>query len=81
MTFIPVSPGATSSSSEFSQVSNTNNEYTQVAKNKSCSVLGFIWLSNTEMVYVTDTGLELYNINQVYKAYKETSVMLWLLLN
>jgi len=70
VTFIPVSPGATSSSSEFSQVSNTNNEYTQVAKNKSCSVLGFIWLSNTEMVYVTDTGLELYNINQDKKNIK-----------
>ena len=40
-------------------------EYSQAARAKSCSVLGFVWLTNSDLVYITDAGMELYTVNQV----------------
>ena len=40
-------------------------EYSQAARAKTCSVLGFVWLNNSDLVYVTDGGIELYSVNQV----------------
>jgi len=37
-------------------------EYSQAAKAKNCIVLGFIWTSSTEVVYVTDLGIEIYTV-------------------
>ena len=33
-------------------------------------MLGFVWLTNTELVYITDLGLELYNVNQEKRTVK-----------
>ena len=40
------------------------------AKAKNCSVLGFVWLSNSELVFITDLGLELYTVNQEKRSVK-----------
>ena len=56
VSFIPVT-GASSSSGDL--------EYSQAARAKACSVLGFVWLSNSDLVYVTDGGVELYTVHQV----------------
>lgn len=55
VTFLPVA-GAGADSGEL--------EYSQAARAKSSSVLGFVWLSNTELVFVTDCGLEVYSVAQ-----------------
>ena len=52
-----------------SNASNTT-EYSQVARVKNCSVLGFIWLTNTDLVFITDAGLELYSVNQDKRSVK-----------
>lgn len=37
-------------------------EYFQNCKSKSAKVLGFIWVSANEIIYVTDQGVELYQV-------------------
>ena len=56
VSFIPVT-GASPASGDL--------EYSQAARAKACSVLGFVWLSNSDLVYVTDGGMELYTVHQV----------------
>ena len=53
VTFIPVTSGDPSL------------EYSQAARAKACSVLGFVWLTNSDLAYITDGGIELYSVNQV----------------
>ena len=42
-------------------------EYSQVCKARSAAILGYLWTSNTEIVYITDHGVEIYNIVQEKK--------------
>lgn len=58
VTFIPLT-GASAASGDPSL------EYSQAARAKACSVLGFVWLTNSDLGYVTDGGIELYSVNQV----------------
>lgn len=55
---------------EFLNVSNLDSEYTQAAKAKNSVILGFIWTSNSEVVFVTDHGIEIYSISQEKKVTK-----------
>jgi len=55
VSFIPVT-GASPASGDL--------EYSQAARAKACSVLGFVWLSNSDLVFVTDGGIELYTVHQ-----------------
>ena len=57
VTFIPVNIAATGDPSSL--------EYSQAARAKACSVLGFVWLTNSDLAYITDGGIELYTVNQV----------------
>jgi len=45
-------------------------EYSQVCKARSAAILGYLWTSNTEIVYITDHGVEIYNIVQEKKIIK-----------
>lgn len=38
-------------------------EYSQVAKAKNCLVLGFVWTCSTEVIFLTDIGIEIYTVN------------------
>jgi len=55
---------------EFLNVSNLESEYSQAARAKNAIILGFFWTSNTELVFITDHGAEVYNISQEKKACK-----------
>ena len=55
---------------EFLSVNNLDTEFSQSAKAKNSTIIGFIWTSNTEVVFVTDHGLEIYNISQDKKTTK-----------
>jgi len=51
--------------------------YTQSCKSKTASILGFVWTSNTEVVFITDHGVETYNIvpeKKMLKYLRNTSV-------
>ncbi|NXW82042.1 RMC1 protein, partial [Alopecoenas beccarii] len=37
-------------------------EYTQECKTKNANILGFCWTSSTEIVFITDQGIELYQV-------------------
>ncbi|XP_045429839.1 regulator of MON1-CCZ1 complex isoform X2 [Pipistrellus kuhlii] len=37
-------------------------EYTQECKTKNASILGFCWTSSTEIVFITDQGVEFYQV-------------------
>ena len=37
-------------------------EYSQTCKNKSGSILGFIWMSPNEILFITTVGLELFQV-------------------
>ncbi|XP_067146732.1 regulator of MON1-CCZ1 complex isoform X2 [Apteryx mantelli] len=37
-------------------------EYTQECKTKNASILGFCWTSSTEIVFITDQGIEFYQV-------------------
>jgi len=39
-----------------------NSHYFQTSKTKNCKVLGFIWTNTYEMVFITDNGIEFYQI-------------------
>ncbi|XP_036179069.1 regulator of MON1-CCZ1 complex isoform X4 [Myotis myotis] len=38
-------------------------EYTQECKTKNASILGFCWTSSTEIVFITDQGIEFYQVS------------------
>jgi len=48
---------------DFMNVSAPETEYSQVAKAKNCLVLGFVWTCSTEVVFLTDIGIEIYTVN------------------
>ena len=37
-------------------------EYTQECKTKNANILGFCWTSSTEIVFITDQGIEFYQV-------------------
>ena len=45
-------------------------EYSQPAKAKHCTLLGFLWLSNTDLLYITDGGLETFTVCQERRTVK-----------
>jgi len=47
---------------DFLNVASPDIEYSQAAKAKGCNILGFLWTSPTEIVFVTDLGVELYSV-------------------
>ena len=49
-------------------------EYRQEARTKNCAILGFFWTSDTEVVFVTDLGVELYSVSSEKRSLK---VGLW----
>ena len=58
---------------EFLNVTNLESEYSQAVRAKNAIILGFFWTSNTELVFITDHGAEVYNISQEKKTCKVTS--------
>ena len=60
VSFLPVSALA----------SDAQTEYSQAARAKHCKLLGFVWLSNTELVYITDCGLEVFTTSQERRTIK-----------
>jgi len=55
---------------EFLNVTNLESEYSQAVRAKNAIILGFFWTSNTELVFITDHGAEVYNISQEKKTCK-----------
>jgi len=55
---------------EFLNVTNLESEYSQAARAKNSVILGFVWTSYTEVVFITDHGIEIYSISQEKKAIK-----------
>jgi len=55
---------------EFLNVTQLESEYSQAARAKNAIILGFFWTSNTEIVYLTDHGAEVYSVSQEKKACK-----------
>jgi len=55
---------------EFLNVTNLESEYSQPVRAKNAIILGFFWTSNTELVFITDHGAEVYNISQEKKTCK-----------
>merc|ERR1719447_2524346 len=47
---------------DFLNVASPEIEYSQAAKARGCNILGFLWTSPTEIVFVTDLGVELYSV-------------------
>lgn len=47
---------------DFLNVSSPETEYSQGARTKNCVVLGFLWTTNTEVVFITDLAIELYSV-------------------
>ena len=45
-------------------------EYSQPARAKHCALLGFLWLSNSELLYITDCGLEIFTVCQERRTVK-----------
>ena len=45
-------------------------EYSQPARAKHCALLGFLWLSNSELLYITDCGLEMFSVCQERRTVK-----------
>ncbi|KAM9225391.1 regulator of MON1-CCZ1 complex isoform 3-T3 [Dugong dugon] len=41
---------------------NSQQEYTQECKTKNANILGFCWTSSTEIVFITDQGIEFYQV-------------------
>uniref|UniRef100_A0A8I5ZZV3 Regulator of MON1-CCZ1 n=1 Tax=Rattus norvegicus TaxID=10116 RepID=A0A8I5ZZV3_RAT len=41
---------------------NSQLEYTQECKTKNANILGFCWTSSTEIVFITDQGIEFYQV-------------------
>lgn len=39
-------------------------EYSQNCKSKNAKILGFIWMSASEILFVTDQGVELYQVGK-----------------
>lgn len=60
----------TNSSVEFvnySSVSGLDNvEYSQPCKGKNATILGFVWTHGTEILVVTDHGVELFHVRNFY---------------
>eukprot|EP00092_Neocalanus_flemingeri_P012398 GFUD01013366.1.p1 GENE.GFUD01013366.1~~GFUD01013366.1.p1 ORF type:complete len:648 (+),score=195.80 GFUD01013366.1:551-2494(+) len=55
---------------EFLNVTNLESEYSQAARAKNSVILGFVWTSNTEVVFITDHGIEIYSISPEKKTIK-----------
>jgi len=55
---------------EFLNVTNLESEYSQPVRAKNAIILGFFWTSNTELVFITDHGAEVYSISQEKKTCK-----------
>jgi len=55
---------------EFLNVANLESEYSQASRTKNSIILGFFWTSNTELVFITDHGTEVYTISPEKKACK-----------
>ena len=50
--------------------SDVQSEYSQTTRAKNSALLGFVWLSNTELVYITEAGLEVFTICQERRTVK-----------
>jgi len=61
--FITLTPGG---GGEYTR----GDEYSQQARTKNCVILGYIWTSETEVVIVTDIGIEIYSVNKERKIIK-----------
>lgn len=63
-----------STSVEFINYSESNSldviEYSQSCKGKNATILGFVWTHGNEILFVTDHGVELYQVNLFYKPIK-----------
>ncbi|XP_012507545.1 PREDICTED: uncharacterized protein C18orf8-like, partial [Propithecus coquereli] len=44
---------------------NSQLEYTQECKTKNANILGFCWTSSTEIVFITDQGIEFYQVSHL----------------
>ncbi|KAJ8686738.1 hypothetical protein QAD02_022532 [Eretmocerus hayati] len=54
-----------------------DNEYSQSCKAKNATILGFVWTHGNEILFVTDHGVELYQVipeKRIVKALKSVSV-------
>nr|CAG4651640.1 EOG090X028B [Triops cancriformis] len=54
-------------------------EYSQSCKGKTATILGFVWLSSSEIVFVTDQAVEHYQVNaekQILKLIKSHSLQI-----
>jgi hypothetical protein len=45
-------------------------EYSQQARGKNAAILGFFWSAADEIVFVTETGIDIYTITPQKKAIK-----------
>nr|CAG4643772.1 EOG090X028B [Lepidurus arcticus] len=48
----------------------SDDEYSQSCKGKTAAILGFVWLSNTELVFITDQAIEHYQVSAEKQAVK-----------
>jgi len=55
---------------EFLNITNLDTEYSQSAKAKNAVILGYVWTSNSDIIFVTDHGFEMYSVNQEKKTSK-----------
>ena len=60
VTFLPLTTGGPDEQAE----------YSQAARAKHCALLGFLWLSNSDLLYVTDCGLETFTVCQERRTVK-----------
>jgi hypothetical protein len=49
---------------------NSQLEYTQECKTKNANILGFCWTSSTEIVFITDQGIEFYQVSPEKRSLK-----------
>ncbi len=46
----------------FTHSSDNLQEYSQTCKNKNATILGFIWITFNEILFITKLGLELFQV-------------------
>uniref|UniRef100_A0A1B6LW68 Uncharacterized protein n=1 Tax=Graphocephala atropunctata TaxID=36148 RepID=A0A1B6LW68_9HEMI len=49
-----------------------SSEYSQNCRSRNAKILGFIWISASEIIYVTDQGVELYQVEMAKSVVKMT---------
>lgn len=63
---------------DFLNVASPDIEFSQSAKTKGCNILGFLWTSPTEIVFVTDLGVEMYLVTAEKRHVKYLRLMIFL---